>query len=70
MAPEPKPKDRTPRIECDICGGAFDYTDYWAPRFTMRDDPRQSKTECDRRQERAAEMYDRLSNNRRLSDYE
>jgi len=67
MAPKPKPIDRTPCIECDICGEAFDYREYWEPRFLIADDPQQSKTECDRCQKRAVEMYNRLTRNEKIT---
>jgi len=61
--------DRNPSIKCDCCETAHRYQGYWEPRWLLRDDPASGKTICDECQAELADLHDRLTNNRRLTEF-
>jgi hypothetical protein len=63
------PFDRNPVIQCSLCDSEHAYQDYWRARCVLGETHADDELYCDECLERMATLYDRLTENRRLSDF-
>lgn len=61
--------DTDPLIECRICGASYQWLDYWKPRILSADDPRSAPYWCNDCAPKIESLRARLSNNRKLTEF-